>query len=84
SRRPATKVAAFFDPREDPIVKEALKEPIAFLGGVFAGMLRLDLNEEPLKGWIEKTAAAAKLQADEKLETITDKDDGGPEEIQIE
>lgn len=37
----------------------ALKEPVAFLGGVFAGLLSLDLKEDPLKSWVERTSAQA-------------------------
>lgn len=39
----------------------AAAEPVAFLGGVFAGILRLDLDEEPLKGWVKSTAQASGL-----------------------
>ncbi|KAK1326288.1 UPF0426 protein [Acorus calamus] len=31
------------------------KEPVAFMGEMFAGLLRLDLNEEPLKEWLTRT-----------------------------
>ncbi|KAJ3680323.1 hypothetical protein LUZ60_016601 [Juncus effusus] len=55
-------------PFEDqPIIKDALKEPVAFLGGVFAGLLRLDLNEDPLKEWISKTVEASGIT--EEIET---------------
>ena len=37
----------------------ALQEPVAFWGGVFAGFLALDVEEEPLKGWIARTSADA-------------------------
>jgi len=29
-----------------------IAQPVAILGGMFAGILRLDLNEEPLKEWV--------------------------------
>lgn len=32
---------------------------MAFFGGMFAGLLRLDASDEPLKEWIDRTAAAA-------------------------
>eukprot|EP01023_Acetabularia_acetabulum_P022177 TRINITY_DN2189_c0_g1_i1.p2 TRINITY_DN2189_c0_g1~~TRINITY_DN2189_c0_g1_i1.p2 ORF type:complete len:113 (+),score=16.52 TRINITY_DN2189_c0_g1_i1:158-496(+) len=44
---------------EDPVVKQFVKEPVAFFGGVFAGVLGLNLQEDPLRSWIESTAAAA-------------------------
>jgi hypothetical protein len=29
------------------------------MGGVFAGLLRLDLNEDPLKEWLTRTVEAS-------------------------
>jgi hypothetical protein len=37
-----------------PIAKELLKNPLAFTSGFAAGMLRLDLNGEPVKTWLAK------------------------------
>ncbi|KAJ7517844.1 hypothetical protein O6H91_21G042000 [Diphasiastrum complanatum] len=73
-------VKAFFNVENEPLVKEALKEPIAFFGGVFAGLLRLDLNEDPLREWIARTAEAAGIE----FEKSEKNDDSAPEEIQIE
>ncbi len=39
-----------------PILKELTKEPIAFCNGFVSGILRLDLNDDPLKTWLEKQA----------------------------
>lgn len=36
-----------------------MQEPLAFAGGLFAGALGLDPGQEPLKGWLERTSAAA-------------------------
>ncbi|KAL3163167.1 hypothetical protein ABBQ32_009575 [Trebouxia sp. C0010 RCD-2024] len=33
-----------------------VQEPIAFLGGIFAGFLGLSLDQDPLKEWIQQTA----------------------------
>ena len=35
------------------------QEPVAFFGGVFAGVLKLEVEDEPLKDWIERTAETA-------------------------
>ncbi|CAM6092903.1 unnamed protein product [Calypogeia fissa] len=75
------RLQAFMDIQNDPIVKEALKEPVAFLGGVFAGLLRLDLNEEPLREWVAKTAEAAGIATDEPESKSSD---DAPNEIEIE
>jgi hypothetical protein len=58
------------------------QEPLAFLGGVFAGLLRLDLNEEPLKDWVAKTAEAAGIDLDDSQ--AADIDDSVPEDIRID
>ncbi|CAF2160358.1 UPF0426 protein At1g28150, chloroplastic [Brassica rapa] len=74
-----------FNLPQEPILSEALKEPIAFVGGMFAGLLRLDLNDEPLKEWVTRTVEAS---------GITEEDVGGggmasseeesPQQIEIE
>jgi hypothetical protein len=58
------------------------QEPIAFFGGVFAGLLRLDLNEEPLREWVARTSEAAGLDLSES--PSADDDDSIPEDIQID
>ncbi|GAP95561.1 hypothetical protein [Leptolyngbya sp. NIES-2104] len=35
-----------------PLVQELAQQPVAFLGGLFTGLLRLSLNEEPVKSWL--------------------------------
>ncbi|BBH04256.1 UPF0426 protein, chloroplastic [Prunus dulcis] len=57
--------AFFFNPTEEPILREALKEPVAFMGGMFAGLLRLDLNEDPLKDWVSRTVEASGITEEE-------------------
>jgi hypothetical protein len=37
-----------------PIAREVIKNPIAFAGGFASGILRLDLNEDPVKSWLGK------------------------------
>jgi hypothetical protein len=58
------------------------QEPIAFLGGVFAGLLRLDLNEEPLREWVARTSEVAGLDLSES--PSADDDDSISEDIQID
>ncbi|KAH8942794.1 hypothetical protein BDL97_13G013700 [Sphagnum fallax] len=83
SRRSSLKsVRALFNPGDDPILKEVLKEPIAFFRGVFAGLLQLDLNEEPLREWVARTSEAAGLDLSES--PSADNDDSIPEDIQID
>ena len=35
------------------LYQQVAKEPVAFIGGVVAGVLRLDLKEEPLASWLK-------------------------------
>lgn len=37
-----------------PIFKELLQQPLAFTGGFFSGVLRLNFQEEPLASWLSK------------------------------
>lgn len=37
-----------------PIVQELVVQPLAFLGGLVSGLLRLDVTEDPLKTWLNK------------------------------
>lgn len=41
-----------------PILHELTQNPTAFLGGLVAGFLRLDLNEDPLKTWLGQQGVA--------------------------
>jgi hypothetical protein len=36
-----------------PVVKELIQQPIAFTGGFLSGLLRLNLNDDPIKSWID-------------------------------
>ncbi|KAF5837426.1 hypothetical protein DUNSADRAFT_4406 [Dunaliella salina] len=47
------------DSIENPILRTAVKEPVAFLGGIFAGILGLNLEEEPLKSFLERSSGQA-------------------------
>ncbi|ACK71068.1 conserved hypothetical protein [Gloeothece citriformis PCC 7424] len=37
-----------------PVVKELIQQPIAFMGGFVSGVFRLRLSEDPLKTWLDK------------------------------
>jgi len=41
-----------------PLVQEFLQQPTAFLGGFVSGLLGLDLQEDPLKSWLERQTSA--------------------------
>lgn len=56
---------------------------MAFLGGVFAGVLRLDLNEEPLKEWVTRTVESAGISTEE-TDAEGSTTEAAPQEIEIE
>lgn len=56
---------------------------MAFLGGMFAGILRLDLEEEPLKDWVTRTVEAAGISEDE-INAEGSPTEAAPEQIDIE
>lgn len=65
-----------------PIVKELLQQPVGFLGGFCSGVLRLNLSDEPLKGWLEQQSGSTSYAT-----SPTDSDNGKsnkPQSIAIE
>ncbi|PAN39220.1 hypothetical protein PAHAL_7G228800 [Panicum hallii] len=79
-------VRACFNPLGDErILREAIKEPVAFMGGVFAGLLRLDLNEDPLKEWMTRTVEASGIAEENSSEESSEADQNdAPQQIEIE
>ena len=69
-RRRRAPVRALFDPDavEDPLVRQAMKEPVAFFGGMFAGFLGLSVDDEasPLSKWVRDTSEAAGVPRGER------------------
>jgi hypothetical protein len=62
-----------------PLAQEFVQQPIAFMGGLFAGAFRLNLAEEPLRGWLEKQGATVSPSASD-----SNGRNGGPQSIAIE
>lgn len=60
-----------------PIVKEALKNPVAFAGGFASGLLRLNLNDDPVKSWLDKQSGASVPDNDRQAPP-------GPQSIEID
>ena len=55
------------------------------MGGMFAGLLRLDLNEDPLKEWVTRTAEASGIVEEEiDADAEGSKTDEVPQQIEIE
>lgn len=45
----------FFD-ELTPVLKELAQQPVAFLGGLVSGLLRLNLHDDPVKRWLDEQA----------------------------
>ncbi len=61
-----------------PMAKELMQQPAAFLGGFVSGMLRLKLSDDPLKGWLGKQGITT-------FSNDTTSDNGnGPQSISID
>ncbi len=63
-----------------PIAKELAQQPLAFVGGLFSGVFRLDLSEDPLKSWLENQGASVSSPTFNKVVNT----DEGPQSISIE
>jgi hypothetical protein len=65
-----------------PIVKELTQQPVAFLGGFFSGVFRLNLADDPVKSWLDQQTGSTTYTA-----TSSGNENGktsGPQSISIE
>jgi hypothetical protein len=65
-----------------PIFKELTKQPVAFFGGFFSGVFRLNLSDDPVKSWLGEQIGSSPYTG-----TATDRDNGkttGPQSISID
>jgi hypothetical protein len=46
-----------------PIVRELTQQPVAFLGGFFSGMFRLNLADDPVKSWLDEQTGSTSYTA---------------------
>ncbi len=42
-----------------PLLQECLAQPLGFVGGLVAGALRLNLQDEPVKTWLAQQGTVA-------------------------
>eukprot|EP00898_Chlorokybus_atmophyticus_P003194 jgi/Chlat1/3876/Chrsp26S04016 len=84
SQRGLRVVARATPSNRDSILSDAIQEPIAFLGGLFAGLLRLDLKEDPLREWVAETAEKAGVEQPQSTVVNDNDEDEGPVDIAIE
>lgn len=62
-----------------PFVRELARQPVAFCGGFFSGLFRLDLSEDPVKTWLNKQGATPTAGA-----SANTPDPKGPQSIDID
>ncbi|MBF2029743.1 MAG: hypothetical protein IGS48_23805 [Oscillatoriales cyanobacterium C42_A2020_001] len=64
-----------------PVLKELSQQPIAFLGGFFSGIFRLNMADDPVKSWLDKQTGTPSFS------TTTEIHNGkssGPQSISID
>lgn len=66
-----------------PILQEMTRNPVAFLGGFAAGVLRLNLAEEPVKTWLSQQGVAAETSPTPGAKT-GNSTSSGPQSIAID
>lgn len=65
-----------------PFIRELARQPVAFCGGFFSGLFRLDLSEDPVKSWLNKQGATP--TAINTTEGINGSSSQGPQSIDID
>ena len=70
----------FFD-ELTPVFQEFARQPVAFLGGFVAGALRLNLNEDPVKGWLAQQNITVPGNDDDSNNSDAN---NGPQKISID
>ncbi|MGB3492494.1 MAG: hypothetical protein WBA57_07190 [Elainellaceae cyanobacterium] len=64
-----------------PLMKSLTGHPIAFLGGFASGLFRLNLNEDPVKSWLEQRSEA---DAASSTSSTVNGNGSGPKPISID
>ncbi|MEH1945871.1 MAG: hypothetical protein V7K77_02610 [Nostoc sp.] len=65
-----------------PIFREFTQHPVSFVGGLFSGVLRLNLADDPVKSWLDK-----QIRSNSYTSSTTDAHNGkatGPQQISID
>jgi hypothetical protein len=68
----------FFD-ELTPFLQALVKQPVAFVGGFASGLLRLDLNDDPVKSWLNDQGGVS-VGSDDNTPPPSD----GPTKISID
>ncbi|MDX2097844.1 MAG: hypothetical protein SFW36_08710 [Leptolyngbyaceae cyanobacterium bins.59] len=64
-----------------PIFKEFAHQPIAFFGGFFSGVFRLNLKDDPVKSWLDEQTGSTSYQT---FSSEMNNGRNGPQSISID
>jgi len=64
-----------------PFLQELTRQPVAFVGGFVSGVLRLDLNDDPVKTWLHQQDVNPPASEDSAYYASSN---GGPQKISID
>jgi hypothetical protein len=64
-----------------PVFRELTSHPVAFLGGFFSGLLRLNLADDPVKTWLDQNTGSPFTAPGS---SGSNGKSGGPQSISIE
>lgn len=66
-----------------PIFKHFTQHPGSFLGGMFSGLLRISLADDPVKSWLDQQLGSTTYTSSTTRGNNDDRN-GGPQSISIE
>jgi hypothetical protein len=64
-----------------PIFQEFVQKPVAFMGGFASGLLRLNLSEDPVRSWLDRTMGVSVSSSNA---ADSPNNDSGPKSIDID
>jgi hypothetical protein len=67
-----------------PLFKELSQQPIAFLGGLASGLLRLSLADDPVKSWLDQQAGSPTYSSSTNNSNNHSGNGSGPQSISID
>jgi hypothetical protein len=65
-----------------PLAQELTAHPMAFLGGLFSGLFRLSLADDPVKSWLDQQGGSSAYSATST--TPFNGKSSGPQSISID
>lgn len=68
----------------NPLTEKMLQSPIAFLGGFVSGVFNLNLNDDPVKQWLESQSGESVSLPEDTSNSDRDGNGNQPRSITIE